>query len=218
MNYNQQNFDPVVHQELSNIKNLGHQILQKQTIKRSGHGNLQNSKKDDEAYENQLRQVWQSMKMNSGLKGTQVSMVGITPTNTTGSMPNADANVVSPNPTYRLKSTQVASKKMIARTNYPSMNGVQRNVSGHGRKRVNYYGTQSGQQTNRITSRDMPKVQHGAADGYQSYREVQNVKNRLTSSNQNQLFISISGQTQAHQSFEAITSGQAQQSVRSTVK
>ena len=89
--------------------------------------------------------------------------------------------LASPMQPAKLKSTQIASKKAIARTNYPAaVNQVQRNVSGHGRKRVNYQGNISkGHQGNfrvTTTSRDPPKPAGPAAapDGYQSYRETQN--------------------------------------------
>lgn len=58
-------------------------------------------------------------------------------------------------------------------------NQVQRNVSGHGRKRVNYQNTaaKNNQTAYRVTttSRDPPNRPIGAAaaqDGYQSYRET----------------------------------------------
>lgn len=86
-------------------------------------------------------------------------------------------------------------------------NQVQRNVSGHGRKRVNYQGNAAkGNHTAyrvTTTSRDPPTRLIGASaapDGYQSYRETQN---RLMTTNQNQMLASLRGSAQ--QSFESIS-------------
>lgn len=121
------------------------------------------------------------------MSGGQISS-GVALANEAASVYQEQA-IASPIQPAKLKSTQIASKKMIARTNYPVVaNQVQRNVSGHGRKRVNYQGNVAkGTQGNyrvTTTSRDPPQRLTGgpatAPDGYQSYRETQN---RLISSN-----------------------------------
>lgn len=178
------------------------------------------------AYDSHLKGVWQSMKMNNATSGKNTGSAGSARASQPGAsrslamsggqissgavLPNEAASVyqeqpvASPIQPAKLKSTQIASKKMIAKTNYPAVvNQVQRNVSGHGRKRVNYQGQISkGNHRVTTTSREPPKLSGPATapDGYQSYRATQN---RLMSSNQDQLLASLRGN--AHQSFENIS-------------
>lgn len=191
------------------------------------------------AYDSHLRGVWQSMKMNSaasgnvqtgmassqgGVSGRPLAMSGgqissgATIHNEPASVYQEQVTIASPiiQPA-KLKSNQIASKKMIGMLGKVT-NQVQRNVSGHGRKRVNYQSSaaKGNQAAYRVTttSRDPPTRLIGpsaAPDGYQSYRETQN---RLMATNQNQMLASLRGSAQ--QSFESI--GQSAQTGQRTVR